>query len=816
MEGKRGRRFAEVAVTLPIEKTLTYSVPEHLQDVAAPGQRLIVPVGKALVTGYLVGFSREATVEGVRPIREIPDPEPVLDEHMLVLTRWVAEYYMCPWGEVLRAALPPGMGGRGRRVLALRDGDAAPGDVAEADRQVIELLGQRGPLSPAAIRRRLPGLDVEQAVRRLLREGIVRVETYLPSRGPREGVETWYRPAPGARGGLQALEGRAPRQAEILAALLEAPHGLRAADLHRDGGDRAVRALAGRGLAIREARAAPPDPFRGALPGTAEPGTALAPTPHQREALAWIRPRLAAGGFAAALLFGVTGSGKTEVYLQAIAEAIGRGRQALALVPEISLTPLAVARFRARFGGAVAVLHSGLSPTERRGEWRRIRSGGADIVIGARSAVFAPLSRLGIVVVDEEHDTSYKQEEVPRYHARDVALMRARLLGATAILGSATPSFESFRLAQEGRYQLLCLPERVEARPLPTIGVVDMRREARGRHPFLSPALADAVRERLARGEQILLFLNRRGFSTVVLCRDCGAALGCPRCSVSLTYHTQTRRMRCHYCDYQRRPPETCPACNGAAFQYLGFGTQQVEEAIRGLFPAARVARMDRETTRRRFAHAAILARLGRGEIDILVGTQMIGKGHDFPRVTLAGIVSADMGLHLPDFRAGERTFALLTQVAGRAGRGAERGLAVIQTFNPNHYILRAVQEQDYLALWEAEAPLRQERRLPPFARMVAILVSSPREAAARTAAERLARLLKTPLKLRSGWYEIDGPAPAPLYKLKGRFRWHVLLRGDRATTLRTVAGSGIDRLHREGATRGVQVQVTVDPTTLC
>jgi primosomal protein N' (replication factor Y) (superfamily II helicase) len=500
------------------------------------------------------------------------------------------------------------------------------------------------------------------------------------------------------------------------------------------------------------------------------------------------------------------------VYLQAIETVLAQGRQGLVLVPEISLTPLAVQRFLARFGSRVAVLHSGLKGGERFDAWRRIRSGAADIVVGARSAVFAPLPHLGIVVVDEEHDPSYKQGESPRYHGRDVAIMRAKLLSVPVVLGSATPSLESFERAQAGRYALATLSERIEARPLPRVEIVDLRRMD-GRERLLSPPLCDAISGRLTRGEQSLLFLNRRGFSTLLLCEECGATLECPRCSVSLTFHAARGRLCCHTCDFERRPPAQCPECRGTRLRYLGFGTQQLEAAVRQRFPTAQVDRMDRDATGGWRAAERILQRLTRGEIDILVGTQMIGKGHDVPNVTLVGVVSADMALGLPDFRAGERAFALFTQVVGRAGRGDRPGLALIQTFNPDHYILRAVQAQDYRTLWDAESPLRRDRRLPPFSRVVLAMLSHPQEKAAEAAAEELAELLRA---VGARGEAVSGPAPAPLYRLRSRYRWHLLVRGQDVRKLHAQVQEAARRLRTSPAARGVRVDLDVDPASVC
>jgi len=802
-------RYVDVVFPASLEAALTYRLPEGLRAAARPGARVLVPLGGRTVTGFLVGVRERSPVAATREVEEVLDPEPLLDEQLLALTRWCAGYYLCPWGEVIRSALPPGMEAFSRRLVGLttagrrmlEDG----GQLRPGEGELLAALRER-PAALAALGRRRPG--AERLVRLLVQRGLAEVTTELcPPRARPLRVPT-CRLAAGVDPAGVALPARARRQRAILTALAAAPGGLPRTEA-AGGSPAALAALIRLGLVTVEEVEVSRDPFAGALHTR---DTAKRLEPAQAAALEAIRAAVAERRFRPFLLHGVTGSGKTEVYLQAIEAVLSAGRQALVLVPEIALTPLTVHRFLARFGDRVAVLHSGLSGGERFDAWRRIRSGGADIVVGARSAVFAPLPRLGILVVDEEHDPSYKQEEVPRYHGRDVAVMRAKMLEVPVVLGSATPSFESMERAQAGRYRLLSLPDRIEARPLPAVEVVDLRRMESGER-LLSPPLVEAIGLRLERGEQTLLFLNRRGFSTLLLCEECGAALGCPRCSVSLTYHAARQRLRCHTCDFERKPPERCPQCQGSRLRYLGFGTQQVEAAVRARFPAARVARMDRDATRGWRAAEETLERLTRGEIDILVGTQMIGKGHDVPTITLVGVLSADMALHLPDFRAGERAFALLTQVAGRSGRGARPGLALIQTFNPDHYILKAVQSQDYRALWEAESPLRRDLGLPPFSRMVLAVLSGPEAAAAEAAAAQFARLLgEAGVRPEA----LSGPAPAPLYRLRSRYRWHLLIRGKEPRLLHDRVREAAGRFAQSPAARAVRLDLDVDPVSLC
>ncbi|HTX53979.1 MAG TPA: primosomal protein N' [Candidatus Baltobacteraceae bacterium] len=800
--------FVDVVFPVGVEEPLTYRVPAEWRGAASPGTRVLAPLGSRIVTGYIVAERDSAPVAAVKPLAEVLDPEPLLDKHLLALTRWAAEYYLCPWGEVIRTALPPGIDALTRRTASLTSAGRAaltgPAPLRPAERDFLLLLADRESLSLPILRRRP---EAVRTIPHLLRRGLIAIHAKTGPARVRPQLCELCQLADGISPDTVRLAARASKQRAILQTLAAAPDGLPRADAAQ-GNPAALAALIRRGLVTVRSVEVSRDPFRFPVEPVDAPRD-LAPA--QQEALAGIDDALAARTFQPLLLYGVTGSGKTEVYLQVIARALAQGRQALVLVPEIALTPLAVQRFLARFGGKVAVLHSGLQPGERYDAWRRIRQGGADIVVGARSAVFAPLPRLGIVVVDEEHDPSYKQEESPRYHGRDVAIMRAKLLEAPVVLGSATPSFESYERAQAGRYRLLRLPERIEARPLPEVEIVDLR-HVPASDRLLSPPLAAAIAERLRTGEQTLLFLNRRGFSTLLLCEECGATLGCPHCSISLTYHAAHGRLRCHTCDFERRPPAQCPACNSTRMRYLGVGTQQIEAAVRQRFPAARVERLDRDSAGGWRAIEATLARLTAGEIDILVGTQMIGKGHDIPGVTLVGVIAADMALSLPDFRAGERAFAVFTQVVGRAGRGVRPGTAVIQTFNPTHYILQAVQRQDFETLWKAEAPLRQERGLPPFARAVLAIASSPVEQAAEGAATELAkRLTATGVPARA----LSGPAPAPLYRLRSRYRWHLLVHGQ-GSRLRARMDEAARQVRRSVFGRNARLDLDVDPASLC
>ena len=535
----------------------------------------------------------------------------------------------------------------------------------------------------------------------------------------------------------------------------------------------------------------------------------LSPNPEQKHALDSIKDCMDSKAHRVFLLHGVTGSGKTEVYLQSIAHALKSGRSSIILVPEISLTPQTIARFRARFGERIAVLHSRLVGSRRASEWQRIASGQAQIVVGARSAVFAPVKNLGLIVVDEEHETSYKQEDVPRYNARDAAIKRSELSSAVVILGSATPSLESFYSARLGRYTLVELPERIECRLLPEVEIVDMREElTRSKKiPIFSQTLKTWIQKDISEGKQVILFLNRRGFSTFISCRKCGYVLTCKRCSVSLTYHFHIKKLACHHCNYKMDPPDICPKCNSSYVKYWGIGTEKVESEVHRFFPNAVISRMDTDATRKRGTHEKVLSRFKDHKIDILVGTQMIAKGLDFPKVTLVGVISADTALNLPDFRSGERTFNLLTQVAGRAGRGDLGGRVIIQTYTPGHYSIQAAKTHDYSSFYEKEISFRKELNLPPFCHMVRLTFRGRKEENVLKLSESLRdRLTK---KDRSKKIEIVGPAPSPISRMKGMYRWNLFLKSDSAENITALLRKSLGYRRREG---GVIITVDVDP----
>jgi primosomal protein N' (replication factor Y) len=715
-------RVVHVAVPVPALDSLTYSLPP---TAAAPavGARVLVPLGSRVLTGVIAATGADAPPDAViKPLLEVLDERAFLPEDVVRLATWVADYYACGVGSALAAAMPP---------------------MAAAEPHSGKPRGFR----------------------------TVRVAA-LTAQGM----------AVAADDGAAAAIRLGARQREALALLAGAPEGIETAQLTARGiGSQAVSRLSALGLVAFDRRQVDRDPLAQHDAGPEPPPLSL--TTEQDAALARLRALLAAGGFQAALLHGVTGSGKTEIYLRLAADVRRLGRGVLLLVPEIALTPAVAGRVRQAFGERVAIQHSGLSDGERHDQWHRIRRGDVDVVVGTRSAVFAPLASIGLVIVDEEHDGSYKQEETPRYNGRDVAVMRARQAGALVVLGSATPSMESYRNAQKGRYTLITLERRVLDRPLADVRVVDMREEyaASGPDVVLSSVLATAMAETLGKGEQAIVLLNRRGFASSVFCRQCAATLDCPNCSLSLTVHRAANRARCHYCNYSMTLPMACQSCGGSFIELVGFGTERVEAEVRARFPDARVARVDRDTIRRRGAIAALLARFAARELDVLVGTQMIAKGHDFPRVTLVGVISADVGLGHADFRAAERTFQLLTQVAGRAGRGEIRGQAIVQTLFPRHYSIQHACRQDYAGFFEEELRFRQAMQYPPAVALVNAVVRGRTLHAAQRDAADLVQLVR-----RSGApYRVLGPAPAPLSRLKGEHRAQFFMKGSHRGPMR-------------------------------
>jgi primosomal protein N' (replication factor Y) len=785
-------RVVAVALPLPVQTTFTYRVPEALPW-PERGARVVVPFGTRRVVGMVTGPAADDPSLSLKDVLDVVDEAPLVPPPLLDLAAWLSDHYLAPPGECYRLVLPPAGIRASRAVARLADETAA-----DAGDPIVAALAA-GPLPVSTLARRLKG-DPTSRLSRLRREGRVVVDQDLGAAG--------FRMVQVATLADEAAPPTGKAQQEVVARLRAAGGRARVSDLVRDRPSLrgAVTRLAEAGVVrLHDER-----DTRGPEMLPPEAAAVHAPTPDQQAALAPLLAAVESRSFQPFLLHGITGSGKTEVYFRVAERVLAQGRGVIVLVPEIALTPLLVRAALARFGATVTVLHSELAAGERHDQWWRIRESEARLVVGARSAVFAPVAELGLIVVDEEHESAYKQEESPRYHARDVAVMRARIEGAAVVLGSATPSLESHVNADKGKYARVSLPARIGARGLPRVDVVDRRQAMKaGADPMLTPPLREALEERLRRGEQALLLLNRRGYATSLLCRECGQSASCPNCSVLVTVHQAGRTAQCHYCGFQSKAPSACAFCKGEYLRLTGYGTEKVVEAVKAALPRARVDRLDRDRASRRGEAAKVLAAFAAGETDILVGTQLIAKGHDFPRVTLVGVVDADVGLGLPDFRAAERTFQLLTQVAGRAGRALLAGEVILQSHLPDHYALRLACAQDYAAFFAHEMEFRRTMAYPPAVALVNVILRAREAVAASQDAQAVASRLRD---LASGRYRVLGPARAPLARLKQEHRFQVLLKGDRASMRAAVKKALVERF---GEVRWPGVAVDVDPLSV-
>ena len=841
-----GSLYVEVVLSVPQLKPLTYRVEAEFVGRLAPGLRVLVPLGKRKVTGYIVHPPSESPPPGVeptsiKPVLEMIDDEPLLTPELLELTRWVAEYYCCGWGEALKFALPSHqekktveryrLSESGRREAAFEEGGLGlPGlkpSEGKGSHKARILVALRN--SPRTINSLTAsfGRGTRPELMRLVDAGFV--EIIVDAVGGSEPRKAKYARLCKKPDGdeLKNLGKRARRQAEILRLLYQAEDGrmqIQKLEAFSKGARAACAALEKKGwIKVEECLLPDEADVSDLSPSPGAPFMDL--TDEQEESFELVKADIEQKNFSVTLLHGVTGSGKTEVYIRLAQKALENELGALVLVPEIGLTSQLLGRFQERFGHQVACLHSAYPEKKRRSEWRRIKNGDAPIVVGTRSAVFAPIPNLGMIAVDEEHDGSYKQEEAPRYHARDTGIVRARNLSVPVVLGSATPSIESYTSARSGRFRLRKLSHRPTGGTLPEVRLVDLRKEA-GSDPktpeLLTRDLATAIGECLERGEQTLLFLNRRGFSSVILCRECGEALQCPHCSIALTFHREGGgRVQCHWCDYSAHPPNRCSSCRSERVGYFGVGTERVEEAVRARFPEARVQRLDRDTTRRAGAYERIFGAMRNGEIDILIGTQMVAKGHDFPKLTLVGVVVADVGLHLPDFRASERTFQLLTQVAGRAGRADLPGEVLIQTFRPDHFAVQCARTHDYAGFYKREALARERMGYPPYRRLARLRFESKNKHLAAKAGEWTASYLRKRGAVAAGRaadtsvVEYLGPAPAPLLRIRGVWRYHIILKARTSRRLGEALKSLTAEFDGQPAFSSVRLAVDVDPISL-
>ncbi len=820
--------YVHVAIPNVPKDTLTYAVPEGLADDVAIGKRVVAPLGRRLTTGYIVGMQTERPDMQVKAIQEILDPAPVFPESILKLCGWISRYYLCSLGDALKAALPQGIDVDSERYVSLASNDAellsrAIGK-SKAKQQIVDALASGELMSEAKLLDAVGVKSIAPQLRDLMMEGVIHVESIVDR--PQARIKTinvvrllapWNR-SDKLQELMEILETRAPKQVNVLAVLWTAFRQNKLTvpmtDLVRDAkaSSQTVRALEEKEIIeVLEEEA-----LREYSVLYEEEQKEFSLTADQRAALETLAAAIEAEKFEPFLLHGVTSSGKTQVYIDAIRKALERGKTAMVLVPEIALTPQLVSRFRAAFGKDVAVLHSRMSVGERYDAWRQILQGKRRIVVGVRSAIFAPLENVGLIVVDEEHDSSYKQfDMIPRYHGRDAAVMRAMYENAVVLLGSATPSAESYHNALAGKYRLIDMPRRIDGTELPVILPVDTteaRRQNTMRGAF-SLELTDAVRDRIARKETCIILHNRRGFAPHIECADCGFVENCDNCSISMVYHKDKNLLRCHYCGATRKLSVVCPTCGGEKLELEGIGTQRVEEDLKTVIPAARILRMDFDTTRRKGAHDLLLTAFAGGEADVLLGTQMVAKGLDFERVTLVGVISAEQSLLLPDFRAGERTFQLLTQVSGRSGRGAVSGEVIIQASKADHPILRKVYEHDYAGFIAEELESRKLLQYPPFTRLVLIEFSGIKEEQVKNCAEAYFALLR-PL---ASFYRMHSPQPALLKKIKNRFRFHLLLRIEKkadpdGARLRGVLDLVREEYLRRNKSTAVRVDVDVDP----
>ena len=837
--------YADIVVQIDVAglpQPLTYAVPPTLS--VSVGMAVVVPFGAQQTVGYVVALQDECPPEmagKIKPIVSTIENAPSFDQGLCDLARFVADQTLCDLRDAVRLIVPDVMSSQIKITLRLSEDweEALAGSRAASQKDLAAALAALGgETEPGKLAKSLGQAKPGPALLELKKKGIVSEERSVKLPPARRKMVRLLRLAVtqdvAGEEATRLERSGAARQARMLRALIEAETESKAAKMPTSGlavgasAGAAAKALAEKGLARYTEVPSRRDPFQffGFVPGSAPPLTDA-----QVRAAREIGKHLSERKGATLLLHGVTGSGKTEVYLDAVGRTLASGRNALILLPEIGLTAQVLDLFKARFGEEqVAVLHSALSLGERHDEWRRIQSGEARVTVGARSAVFAPVPDLGLIVLDEEHDGSYKQDSVPRYHARDAAQFRAQQTGAVIVLGSATPSLESFYKARMGEYGLISLSERIDSRPLPPVQVVDLREEMKAVPPprpttgepkpeppprsVFGADLSKAISECLKRREQSILFLNRRGFASFLLCRDCGFTFQCPNCDISLTYHHAGRYLQCHHCDHRRRAPEACPKCHGPRIRPFGLGTEKVEEAVHKQFPQARTLRMDRDTMSRKGAHAETLRAFKRGEADVLIGTQMVAKGLDFPNVTLVGVVSADTALNVPDFRAPERAFQLLTQVSGRAGRGKVPGRVIVQTFTPEHDSIQFAAKHDYLNFYEHAIAQRCELGYPPYSHMANLVYSDESEEEAQRRSRHLASLFRNAIALTPAYEAVQvlGPVACPLSRLRGRYRWHLALRATSKDTLLGLLRAGLAEL--SGGQRS-GLSLDIDPLTM-
>ncbi len=823
-------RLISVALPVPLPQQFTYTVPEQLTAVVSAGTAVIVPFGKKILTGIVTGFPAERPTAALKAVIDIVDLKPLISTEDLSLAEWISDYYNTPLGETVRLFLPSGLSQSSKRMITLNATSIAGSAVSSTHQKIISLLSHSA-VTLQQLRKRSGVKNLYSVLSEMSAAGTITIEE-IASRRPSVRKEWYFKIL--RRSETESF--RSKKQSEVWSAIngltddetdvktFLQKHSASMAQL-RSFEQRSLIALYQKET-LRRAEFASDDHIN--------KGLMIQPNPRQTEAIGSITSSIDTGTQQTFLLHGITGSGKTQVYIESIRHTLKKNRTAIVLIPEISLTPQTVKRFQLHFGDLVVWMHSRMSDGERYDAWRMVREGRCSIVIGPRSALFAPLKNIGLIIVDEEHESSYKQFDAsPRYHARDVAIMRGAVYRATVLLGSATPSMESYSNALSGKYTLLSLPERADNAFLPPVTIVNMLDERKrlytaakqqakelGKKAFenlsrsISSTLEMKIRDRLEKKEGIILLQNRRGFAPFTECTSCGHVEQCDQCNVTMTYHATKKHLRCHYCGTVKPAPTVCPECSGFEFTLNGFGTQRVEQELSGLFPEAKILRMDMDTTSQKGSHEKILRQFGEGGADILLGTQMVAKGLDFPRVTLVGVISADTQMMLPDFRSAERTFQLLTQVAGRAGRSTLAGEVIIQTSQPGHYAMKHVREHDFLGFFQEEIEFRRAINYPPISRVILIEFKGRIEKSVEETAAVFGKKLSAFIPRES----ILGPAPAVLSKIKNDFRWQIIIKSDKetdknGTRARNSAARVIKEEQPRAAARNVKIIVDVDPT---
>ncbi|MCC3645635.1 MULTISPECIES: primosomal protein N' [Bacillaceae] len=801
--------IASVIVDVPAKQTdraFDYKIPSHLKGVIFPGMRVVVPFGPRKIQGFVTGLKAVSDFQQLKSILEPMDLNPVLNQELLNLGEWLTEKTLCYKISAFQAMLPAALKAKYEKKLVMAenaDRKLLPEKVCTLFQNAEEITWDDAVKGGA-----LPLLQKEAS------NGNIEIIYQVKERVKKKKVKQVFAAAPSKELAdyLQNLPGNATKQKEVLEYFLQEEGSVDQKELFSLLGitSSTLKGLLQKGLLGQKDVEIYRNPFGDREFERTEP---LSLTEGQRKAIIPILNSIEDNRHETFLLYGVTGSGKTEVYLQSIQRVLEDGKEAIVLVPEISLTPQMVKRFKGRFGDQVAVMHSGLSAGEKYDEWRKIQRKEVKVVVGARSAIFAPFENLGIIIIDEEHETSYKQEENPRYHARDVAIKRAENHNCPVVLGSATPSLESFARAQKGVYHLLTLENRMNNQALPAVDIIDMREELReGNRSMFSRKLLEKIKDRLGKKEQIVLFLNKRGHSSFVMCRDCGYVINCPHCDISLTYHRYNQQMKCHYCGYEASVPNACPECESEHIRYFGTGTQKVEEELAKILPEAKVIRMDVDTTSRKGAHEKLLDQFQEGHADILLGTQMIAKGLDFPNITLVGVLSADTMLHLPDFRSSEKTFQLLTQVSGRAGRHELEGEVIIQTYTPEHYSIELAGEQDYDKFYDREMMVRKIHRYPPFFYISLVTVSHEELMKAVSVTEKITQYIQSKLSAES---IVLGPVASPIPRINNRYRYQCLIKYKREPELGQTLKKILDNYQQEISAGGLTVSIDLNPYIL-